>query len=136
MSDAPSKPTALIVENDDQLMSVLTFMLSRECYEVVECRDGRAAETYIREHPPVDVILLELVLPYTDGFELIRQVRSTPDWGDVPIVVLSTRRLEGDVVRGLEAGANDYVTKPFSPRELLARIRRHSRPPGAAEQAA
>ena len=133
MTDAPDNPTALIVENDAHVMSLLTFMLSRELYNVVECKDGREADAYIREHPPVDVIVLELVLPYKDGFELIRQVRNTPAWRDVPVVILSARRLETDIVRGLDAGANDYVTKPYSPRELIARIRRHSRKPETAE---
>ena len=129
MTDSQKKPTALIVENDDHVMSLLTFMLSRELYEVVECRDGREADAYIRENPPVDIVVLELVLPYKDGYELIREVRHSETWHDVPIIVLSARRLEGDIVRGLDAGANDYVTKPYSPRELVARIRRHSRSP-------
>ena len=129
MTDSQKKPTALIVENDDHVMSLLNFMLSRELYDVVECRDGREAYAYIREHPPVDIVVLELVLPYKDGYELIREVRNSETWHDVPIIVLSARRLEGDIVRGLDAGANDYVTKPYSPRELVARIRRHSRSP-------
>lgn len=129
MTDGPRKPTAVIVENDSHVMSLLTFMLSRELYEVVECRDGREAHAYIRDNPPVDIMVLELVLPYKDGYELIREVRSSETWHDVPIIVLTARRLEGDIVRGLDAGANDYVTKPYSPRELVARIRRHSRSP-------
>lgn len=133
MTDAPKKRTALIVENDDHVMSLLNFMLSRELYEVVECRDGRDANAYIRDNPPVDIVVLELVLPYRDGYELIRQVRHSPSWEKVPIVILSARRLESDIVRGLDAGANDYVTKPYSPRELVARIRRHSRTPEPLE---
>lgn len=133
MTDGQRKPTALVVENDDHVMSLLNFMLSRELYEVVECRDGREAHAYISENPPVDIVVLELVLPYRDGYELIRQVRDSATWKDVPIVVLSARRLEGDIVRGLDAGANDYVTKPYSPRELAARIRRHSRTPDIEE---
>ena len=73
--------------------------------------------------------MLELVLPYKDGYELIREIRESESWHDVPIVVLTARRLESDIVRGLDTGANDYVTKPYSPRELVARIRRHSREP-------
>lgn len=133
MTDGPRKPTALIVENDDHVMSLLTFMLSRELYEVVECRDGREAADFIRAHPAVDIVVLELVLPYKDGYELIREVRRSDTWQDVPIIVLSARRLESDIVRGLDAGANDYVTKPYSPRELIARIRRHSRAPEIEE---
>lgn len=129
MTDGPKKRTALIVENDDHVMSLLTFMLSRELYDVVECRDGRDADAYIRDNPPVDIVVLELVLPYKDGFDLIREIRRSTSWRKVPVIILSARRLEGDIVRGLDAGANDYVTKPYSPRELVARIRRHSRSP-------
>ena len=120
------QPRAMIVESDEQVMALLQFMLRREGYEVVSCADGRQAEAYIQENEPVSVVVLELVLPYRDGFEIIRRVRTTPAWARVPLVVLSARRLESDIVRGLDAGANDYVTKPYSPRELLARIKRHT----------
>lgn len=115
------------MESDAQVMSLLQFMLSREGYQVLACNDGREAAAYIAEQPPVDVVILELVLPYRDGYELIRQVRESEAWAKVPLVVLTARRLESDIVRGLDAGANDYVTKPYSPRELIARIKRHTK---------
>ncbi len=116
----------MIVESDEHVMSLLEFMLERQGYEIVACADGRQANEYIESSPAVSVVVLELVLPYTDGFSLIRKMRDSEDWHNVPIIVLSTRKLESDIVRGLDAGANDYVTKPYSPRELMARIRRHA----------
>lgn len=126
MRTEQATPTALLVESDEQVMALLEFMLAREGYELVSCADGRQADEYVRNSGPVDIVVLELVLPYKDGFELIRQIRSAPAWHNVPLVILSARRLESDIVRGLEAGANDYVTKPYSPRELIARIKRHA----------
>jgi len=123
--DQPTS-TALLVESDEQVMALLEFMLAREGYQLVSCADGRQADEYVRRSGPVDIVVLELVLPYKDGFELIRQIRSAPGWHNVPVVILSARRLESDIVRGLDAGANDYVTKPYSPRELIARIKRHT----------
>jgi two-component system alkaline phosphatase synthesis response regulator PhoP len=110
-----------VVEDDEHVGYLLEFMLSRAGIRVVMARDGRAAAEYIDGDEPVDV-----VLPYKDGFELLTLLRSRPAWSDVPVIVPSARTLERDVVRGLEAGAVDYVTKPYNPRELMARIRRHT----------
>lgn len=136
MSDDIDKPVAMIVESDEHVMSLLDFMLARQGYEVVACADGRQASEFIDGSPAVNVVVLELVLPYTDGYSLIRKIRDSNTWRHVPIIVLSTRKLESDIVRGLDAGANDYVTKPYSPRELMARIRRHATVIEAVEEGA
>ena len=73
---------------------------------------------------PPRLVLLDLLLPYISGFELITQIRSMPSWSDVPIIVLTSLSQEGSVVRALDAGANDYIVKPFRPDELVARVRR------------
>jgi DNA-binding response OmpR family regulator len=115
---------ALVVEDDEHIAYMLEFMLRRAGYDVLLAEHGRAAQTIIENVPPVDVILLDLMLPYVSGYQLIEEIRERHQWQHVPIVVLSGKVLEQDVVRALDLGATDYVTKPFRPQELLARLRR------------
>jgi DNA-binding response OmpR family regulator len=103
---------------------MLEFMLERAGYDVIMAANGRDALAAIENIEPVDVILLDLMLPYVSGYQVITDVRENHDWQYVPIVVLSGKVLEEDIVRALDLGANDYVTKPFRPEELLARLRR------------
>lgn len=115
---------ALVVEDDEHIAYLLEFMLRRAGYDVLLAENGRDAQTVIEDVPPVDVILLDLMLPYVSGYQLIGEIRENHRWQHVPIVVLSGKVLEQDVVRALDLGATDYVTKPFRPQELLARMRR------------
>ncbi len=127
MTRTRNRPSALVVEDNEHVVYLLEFMLEREGFTVSACTDGREATDYIAGSAPVDVVLLDLVLPYRDGFEILSQIRADQDWQGVPVIILSARTMERDVVRGLEAGANDYVGKPYNPRELLARVKRHLR---------
>jgi len=129
------QPTALVVEDDEHVVYLLEFMLSRAGFRVVTAQDGRVAAEYISSADPVDIVMLDIVLPYKDGFELLSLIRSRAEWSGVPVIILSARTLERDVVRGLEAGAIDYVTKPYNPRELMARVRRHTRPQDCLDEA-
>ena len=115
---------ALVVEDNEHVAYMLEFLLGRAGYDVIAVSNGRDAQAAIDNIPPVDVILLDLMLPYVSGFQLISEVRENSLWQHVPIVVLSGKVLEEDIVRALDLGANDYVTKPFRPEELLARLRR------------
>ena len=115
---------ALVVEDNEHVAYMLEFLLRRAGYDVIAASNGRDAQAAIDNIPPVDVILLDLMLPYVSGYQLISEVRDNPEWQHVPIVVLSGKVLEEDIVRALDLGANDYVTKPFRPEELLARLRR------------
>ena len=115
---------ALVVEDNEHVAYMLEFLLGRAGYDVIAVSNGRDAQAAIDNIPPVDVILLDLMLPYVSGFQLISEVRENSVWQHVPIVVLSGKVLEEDIVRALDLGANDYVTKPFRPEELLARLRR------------
>ena len=99
-------------------------MLEREGYEVFVAVDGRQASEYIDNNAPPDIVLMDLMLPYVDGFELILRIRERSQWKDVPVITISARTLEKDEVRALDAGANDFVAKPYNPRVLLARIKR------------
>lgn len=115
---------ALVVEDNEHVAYTLDFILKRAGYDVIPIANGRDAQAAITNLVPVDVILLDLMLPYVSGFQLIREIREDVLWQHVPIVVLSGKVLEEDIVRALDLGANDYVTKPFRPEELLARLRR------------
>lgn len=115
---------ALVVEDNEHVAYMLEFMLGRAGYDVILAANGRDAQAAIENVEPVDVILLDLMLPYVSGYQLITEIRDDHDWQYVPIVVLSGKVLEEDIVKALDLGANDYVTKPFRPEELLARLRR------------
>jgi len=115
---------ALVVEDNEHVCYMLEFILERAGYDVNAVHNGRDAQAAIENLEPVDVIVLDLMLPYISGFQLISEVRDNPDWQHVPIVVLSGKVMEDDIVRALDLGANDYITKPFRPEELLARLRR------------
>ncbi len=120
----PGPATALVAEDDEQLAYILRFILEREGFEVQAAPDGRTAKELISTLQPPAIVLLDVMLPHVDGYELLAQVRAKADWQAVPVIMLTARSQEGDIVRGLEAGANDYMVKPFKPEELRARIRR------------
>ncbi|MCH8193432.1 MAG: response regulator transcription factor [Planctomycetes bacterium] len=110
----------LIVEDDPAILRGLKDNLEYESYDVVTARDGELGYRLIQEQRP-DLVVLDLMLPKMDGYELCRKIRS--EGMDMPILMLTARSEEGDRVRGFDLGADDYVTKPFSVPELLARIR-------------
>jgi phosphate regulon transcriptional regulator PhoB len=120
----------LIVEDEPDIRDLLVFHLEGEGYQVTACRSGAEALRVARAGPP-DLVLLDLMLPEMDGLEVCRRLRQDPATQGLPIVMLTARGDEVDRVLGLELGADDYVVKPFSPRELVARIRavlRRARP--------
>ena len=124
----------LIVEDEPDIRDLLVFHLVREGYQVTQSRSGAEALRLARATPP-DLVLLDLMLPEMDGLEVCRRLRQDPATMALPIVMLTARGDEVDRVLGLELGADDYVVKPFSPRELVARIRavlRRARPPAGA----
>ena len=124
----------LIVEDEPDIRDLLVFHLEREGYQVAQSRSGAEALRLARATPP-DLVLLDLMLPEMDGLEVCRRLRQDPATMALPIVMLTARGDEVDRVLGLELGADDYVVKPFSPRELVARIRavlRRARPPAGA----
>lgn len=117
----PPRPAApiLVVDDDPKIVALVRTYLERERYPVVTAGDGRAALRAIEEHAP-RLVVLDLMLPEIDGLSVIRRARAD---GDVPILVLSARGAVGDRVLGLSEGADDYLPKPFSPAELVARVR-------------
>ncbi len=111
--------TILLVEDDDTLRKTLAYNLAQEDYKVIQSGDGAEALTLAREHAP-DLIVLDVMLPTLDGLSVCRIVRNE---SDVPIMMLTARGSEVDRIVGLEIGADDYITKPFSLGEFLARVR-------------
>jgi two-component system, OmpR family, phosphate regulon response regulator PhoB len=123
-------PTVLVVEDESALITLLRYNLEREGFRVAEAKDGEEALLVAREQKP-DLVLLDWMLPLLSGLEVCRQLRRMPETRGTPIIMLTARGEEGDKLRGLDSGADDYVTKPFSPSELIARIRavmRRTRP--------
>lgn len=118
--------SALIVEDDEATAYMLDYMLQREGYTVSHATDGRAAVEYISSRSPPDIVLLDIMLPYLDGFEVLEMIRANQDWCHTPVIMLSGRGQEKDAVRALNGGANDYVRKPYQVLELMARIRSSS----------
>lgn len=117
----------LIVEDDPHMAYLLGYLAEKERFVVETIADGRQAMARIETGPPPDLVLLDVMLPYTDGFELLEKLRANAKWQQVPVIILTSRTREHDAVRALSLGADDYLNKPFSPAELIARIRRRLR---------
>ena len=116
------KEKILIVEDEKDIAKMLNYNLKKEGYRTVDAHDGEdALDLAVREHP--DLILLDLMLPGIDGLEVCKQLRKEPKTSRIPIIMLTAKTQETDKVVGLELGADDYVSKPFSPKELIARIK-------------
>ena len=113
----------LIIDDEKPISDIIKFNLNKEGYETITAFDGREALKKFEEESP-DLIILDLMLPELDGLEVAKEVRKT---SHIPIIMLSAKDSEFDKVIGLEIGADDYVTKPFSNRELLARVKAHLR---------
>lgn len=122
-------PRILLVEDEEDIAYLVRFMLERQQYRVDHAADGRQAFEYIDASKPPDLVLMDIMLPYHDGIEIIQRLRATAGWESVPVLMLTAKAREADIVKALELGADDYVTKPFQPEELLARIKRFIRRP-------
>ncbi|WP_313668356.1 phosphate regulon transcriptional regulator PhoB [Sandarakinorhabdus sp.] len=112
----------LLVEDDASLVELVTYNLEKEGFDVVRTGDGEEALTLAEEEKP-DLVILDWMIANLSGIEVCRRLRRAPATANLPIVMLTARGDEADRIRGLETGADDYMTKPFSPRELVARIR-------------
>ncbi len=116
------QPYILVMEDEDALATLLQYNLEKEGYDVVVAADGEEGLVQIDERQP-DLVLLDWMLPKVSGIEVCRRIRGRPETRNLPIIMLTARGEESDRVRGLDTGADDYLTKPFSMTELIARIR-------------
>ncbi len=112
----------LVVEDEPAVREMIRFVLAQADYEISEAGDAQQAREHLAKAPP-DLVLMDWMLPGTSGVELTRELKQDPLTRDIPVIMLTARGEEDDKIRGLECGAEDYVTKPFSPRELAARIK-------------
>lgn len=113
----------LIVDDEPNIVISLEYLMRREGYEVAVAGDGEAALAAARADPPPDLVVLDLMLPRLSGFEVCRRLRADPRLAGLRILMLTARGGEAEVIRGVELGVDAYVTKPFSTRELMERIR-------------
>src|SRR5512135_3856382 len=117
-----SKEKILIVEDEKDIVKMLEYNLQKEGFKTLTARDGEdALKATVRERP--DLVLLDLMLPGMDGLEVCKTLKADKKTASIPIIMLTAKSQESDKIVGLELGADDYVTKPFSPRELMARIK-------------
>jgi DNA-binding response OmpR family regulator len=117
-----SRQRVLIVEDEEDILNLLRFNLQNSGFDVITSGDGREALELARRHGP-DLVLLDIMLPGLDGFEVCRELKSDPKTRLTPVIMLTARGEEVDRIVGLELGADDYVVKPFSPRELALRVK-------------
>jgi DNA-binding response OmpR family regulator len=139
----PEKPSAaggrvarvLVVEDEPDVAEMMRYNLGKEGYEVRLAVNGTDALRQVKEARP-DVILLDIMVPQLNGWEICRRLKQAPETASIPVIMVTGRVEEGDKVLGFELGADDYVTKPFSPRELVARVRAVTRRGRAGDEAA
>jgi two-component system alkaline phosphatase synthesis response regulator PhoP len=120
----------LVVDDDREVVRLITAYLTQAGYEVLAAHDGQTAVHMLRREQP-DLMLLDLMLPGMDGWDITRLVRADPTLAHIPIIMLTARVDDTDKIVGLELGADDYVTKPYNPREVVARVRARLRQPDA-----
>jgi len=118
-NNIPEHPRALVVDDEKRIRRLLRINLEMEGFQVIEAKTGLDALDKVRKEMP-DIVILDVKMPEIDGFETLRMIR---DISNVPVLMLTVRDAEEDRVRGLDLGADDYLTKPFSPRELVSRVR-------------
>ena len=114
-------PVLLVADDDEDILTLVQLRLSRSGYEVVVARDGEEALRLAQERHP-DLAVLDWMMPKASGIEVLRAIRADAGTADIPVVLLTARASESDVQEGMDAGADDYVAKPFSPQELAARV--------------
>ncbi|WP_120717337.1 response regulator transcription factor [Tsuneonella amylolytica] len=114
----------LIADDEPLLVELLEFRLSARGYRTVSANDGREALEALAADEKPDAVVLDAMMPVHDGFEVLRRMRADPATKDIPVIMLTARRGEKDVVGALELGANDYLVKPFMPEELMIRLAR------------
>jgi DNA-binding response OmpR family regulator len=123
LSDTVSSrvPVLLVADDDEDILTLVQLRLSRSGFEVIVARDGVEALRLTQERHP-DLAVLDWMMPKASGLEVLRAIRANTETADIPVVLLTARASEADIQEGLDAGADDYIAKPFSPQELATRV--------------
>ena len=116
-------PRILVADDDPIVQQFVSSILVENRYQVFTASDGREALDMVRELRP-DLVVLDLIMPYRDGYEVLRMLQDKEDTRKIPVIILSAKSREEDIIRGLEAGAEDFMIKPFNALELVARVRK------------
>ena len=121
MTDGAPAPLVLVADDDADILQLVAFRLERAGYEVITAADGEQALALARERQPA-LAILDVMMPKLTGYDVTTQLRADESTSRIPVILLTARVQESDVARGFEAGADDYIKKPFSPQELRARV--------------
>ena len=116
------KGTILVIDDEKDLIELVRYNLEKEGFDVIAANDGQCGLEVVKRHRP-DLVVLDLMMPGLDGLQVCQRLRSDPRSGRIPVIMLTAKATEADRVVGLELGADDYITKPFSPREVVARVK-------------
>jgi CheY-like chemotaxis protein len=119
----------LVVDDEPPILRLMEFILAREGHEMVVAVNGEEALAKVAEHKP-DLILLDIMMPRIDGYEVVRRLRADAEHAGIPIIMLSAKAQDADVQKGVDAGVNEYITKPFSPPYLVEVVNKYLKPNG------
>ncbi|HEV8326840.1 MAG TPA: response regulator transcription factor [Nitrospiraceae bacterium] len=123
------QPSILLIEDSDDCARMLKFLFTRQGYTIFHAIDGIEAQTMIDTINRPSVVILDMMLPYANGLQLLAHIRSKPSWSSVPVMLLTSDGTTRTIVKAFELGANDYVVKPYKPMELVVRLKRLSASP-------
>lgn len=115
--------TALVIEDDASISYLVSFLLEKNGFTVTAALDGKEAMSLIDTNNPPQIVVLDIMLPFFDGFELLAHLRAKPNWKEVPVLMLTAKSQDYDISRAMDGGANDFLVKPFHPMELLTRVK-------------
>jgi len=116
------KATILVIDDEKDLIELVRYNLEKDGFDVIAATDGQSGLDVVKKHRP-DLVVLDLMMPGVDGLQICKQLRADPRTGRIPVIMLTAKATEADRIVGLELGADDYITKPFSPREVVARVK-------------
>ena len=119
-----AQPSILLIEDSDDCVRMLNFLFTRQGYTIFHAKDGIEAQTMIDTINRPSVVILDMMLPYADGLQLLANIRNNPSWNNVPVMMLTSDDTTQTVVKAFELGVNDFVVKPYKPMELVVRVKR------------
>ena len=118
------QPSILLIEDSDDCVRMLNFLFTRQGYTIIHAKDGIEAQTMIDTLNRPSIVVLDMMLPYANGLQLLANIRNNPSWNNVPVIMLTSDETTRTIVKAFELGANDFVVKPYKPMELVVRVKR------------